>query len=130
MFGRKGRRRKTSLQWRAGQLPGLTLAAGSETQATPTPSMEGRAAARPYPDGAPADDTAVDPSMEGRAAARPDRSVDLVRLKCLFADLCERFWETRVSEGSRSIVKVRFTLCHKAASGPWDLRSQPSARIR
>jgi hypothetical protein len=54
----------------------------------------------------------------------------LVRLKCLFVGLCERLWETRVSEGSRSVVKVRFALCRKAASGPWGLRSQPSARIR
>ena len=30
------------------------------------------------------------PSMEGRAIARPDRSLDLGRLKCLFAGVCER----------------------------------------
>ena len=63
-----------NLQWRAGQLPGLTIAGIGAMPRRPHPSMEGRAIARPdlrilvntYGD--------IMPSMEGRAIARPDSS--------------------------------------------------------
>ena len=68
--------------------------------------------------------------MEGRTAVRPNGSPSLGAPTWVFAACCERLWEATASEGSVFLVKVRFALCHKAASGPWDLRPQPSARIR
>ena len=59
-------RSAASLQWRAGQLPGQTATPGR------SPSMEGRAIARPDKRVG-----SVPPSMEGRAIARPD--VDCAR---------------------------------------------------
>lgn len=68
--------------------------------------------------------------MEGRAAARPDRSLDLVRLKCLFAGLCERSWKRELRRYVNCVVKLRFALCRKAASGSLGWRAHRSARIR
>ena len=66
-------RSNPSLQWRAGQLPGLTRAAGVPLRRGGVPSMEGRAAARPDEAGVQRCRPGGPPSMEGRAAARPDR---------------------------------------------------------
>ena len=61
-----------TLQWRAGQLPGLTARLGAMVQISKGPSMEGRAIARPDPPAVAQDLRADAPSMEGRAIARPD----------------------------------------------------------
>ena len=74
--------------------------------------------------------TAVGPSMEGRTIARPDRSLDLGSLTCPFAGVCERSRKRELRRCLDSVVKLRFALCHKASSGPRDLRAHRSARIR
>ena len=68
--------------------------------------------------------------MEGRAIARPDRSLDLVRLKCLFARPCERYGKRELQRVVIRVVKLRFALWHKASSGPLDSRAHHTARIR
>ena len=69
-------------------------------------------------------------SMEGRAIARPNRSLDLGSLTCPFAGVCERSRKRELRRCLDSVVKLRFALCHKASSGPRDLRAHRSARIR
>ena len=94
------------------------------------PSMEGRAIARPNPRHPGRRAAGRQPSMEGRAIARPNRSLDLGSLTCPFAGVCERSRKRELRRCLDSVVKLRFALCHKASSGPRDLRAHRSARIR
>ena len=71
-WGKKVSRRSVkALQWRAGQLPGLTHHPRRLLRRR-APSMEGRAAARPDRGRLGPRCGEPPPSMEGRAAARPD----------------------------------------------------------
>jgi len=54
----------------------------------------------------------------------------LVPLKCLFAGVCERCGKLELRRCVGWVVKLRFALYHKAASGPVDLSAHRSARIR
>ena len=121
---------RDSLQWRAGQLPGRT---------TPDRWHPRRGLPLQWRAGQLPGRTGGHPrrrcryhraSMEGRAIARPNRSLDLGSLTCPFAGVCERSRKLRLRRCPDSVVKLRFALCHKASSGPRDLRADHSARIR
>ena len=136
---------RCGLQWRAGQLPGQTTHGRRNGGQLPgqtafirprtvTPSMEGRAIARPNGQSCQTIWSLTNvrrmPSMEGRAIARPNRSLDLGSLTCPFAGACERSRQRELRRCPDSVVKLRFALRYKASSGPRDLRAHHSARIR
>ena len=126
-----GRAVEKCLQWRAGQLPGQTCRRRCRPERR-------RAAFNGGPGNCPAKrgpqprrrHHRTDPSMEGRAIARPNRSLDLGSLTCPFSGVCERSRKRELRRCLDSVFKLRFALCHKASSGPRNLRAHRSARIR
>ena len=122
----------SSLQWRAGQLPGRTCSAGFTANAHENLLQwrAGQLPGRTCKPGRCRCRSCQHASMEGRAIARPNCSLDLGCLTCWFVGACERSRKLKLRTCSECVIKLRFALCYKASSGPRDLRAHRSARIR